>query len=363
MNQPNFNVVMLAKGKARVEIYDLLGPAMMGMIDATTVRNELKKAGELSDIEVRINSKGGDVFEGMAITNLLKEHPAKVHVIVDGVAASAASLVAMAGDTVRIPKNALMMIHGPRKSTFFGTEEEHRRSADMLKAVTAAVTETYATRSKQTTETVSGWMSGEKWFTGQEAVELGLADETDKELTLLQATTPSPDEPQLFSNAPSEFYSLYALAMSTNKEPIMAETITNPPAAPVTLVAEPLVPQLTAADVKAAADQSVAEERSRISSIMAVCQKAGKPDMASDFIANGTSLADVQNRMLEVLCADRTPVGDAGGNDEPQPKDPDAKYKADYAAERTLMQKSGITEEDYITSRRISDGQEQLLVR
>jgi ATP-dependent Clp protease protease subunit len=365
MTEPNFNVVMLAKGKARVEIYDLLGPSMHGMIDARTVSEALKKAGDLSEIELRINSKGGDVFEGLAITNILKQHKAQVHVVVDGVAASAASLIAMGGDTVRIPKNALMMIHAPRKSTVFGTEDDHRKSAETLRAVTAVVNETYAARSKQTPDTVAAWMNGETWFSGQQAVEAGLADQTDSELSLA-GVEPQQHVALMYENAPSEFESLYALSMRSTKEPPMAEPIVTPtvetPAAPVAPVV-PAAPQLTAADVQSAADKAVADERSRISAVSSVCQKAGKPDMANEFIANGTSLADVQTRMFEVLCAARPPVGDAGGTDAPPAKDPDAQAKADYAAERVLMQRAGITEEDYVTSRRISAGTELLLTR
>lgn len=136
------------------------------------------------------------------------------------------------------------------------------------------------------------------------------------------------------------------------------ETPVTPPAPAV-----PAAPQLTAADVKAATDKTMADERARTSGILSVCQKAGKPDMASEFIANGTALADVQSRMFDVLCASRPPVGDAGGNDAPAEKDPDAAAKAEYAADRVMLQHAGVSETDYVTSRRISEGREPLLIR
>jgi hypothetical protein len=140
----------------------------------------------------------------------------------------------------------------------------------------------------------------------------------------------------------------------TDPKPDPAPQPSPPPAADPTPPPPPAAQQITAADVKAAADKSVADERARIAAVMAVCQKAGKPDMANEFIANGTALADVQARMFEVLCAARPPVGDAGGNDPPPTKDHDATFKAEYEADRVMLQKAGITEEDYIASRRVS---------
>jgi hypothetical protein len=114
---------------------------------------------------------------------------------------------------------------------------------------------------------------------------------------------------------------------------------------------------MSAADVKAAVDKALADERTRMSGIQTVCQKAGKPEMATEFIANGTSLADVQNRMFEILCAARPPVGDGGSNNDPaQPKDPNDRFKAEYAADRKALQKAGISEEDYVASRRVTEG-------
>ena len=124
-----------------------------------------------------------------------------------------------------------------------------------------------------------------------------------------------------------------------------------PEATPVA-PAVPAAPQLTAADLKAATDKAIADERLRMSGITSVCQKAGKPEMANEFIANGTSLPDVQNRMFDVLCAARPPVGDAGGNDAPQEKDPDAAMKSDYIADCKLFPNMGISEEAYLASRK-----------
>jgi len=357
MSTPNFQVTMLAKGKARVELYDVLGPSWAGMIDAKMVSKQLKDAGELSEIELRINSPGGSAFEGLAIHNLLKDHPAKVHVVVDGVAASAASLIAMAGDTVRVPKNAMFMLH--EASTFaFGNKQELQLSIDRLEAVNTAGVQTYAAKTGKSHDEIREWMKAETWFTGEEAVAAGLADMTDKELPVA-AGEPQASVQQLFNRAPAEFSSLYALSMrSTQEPPKMADPVV-PPVAP----AIPAAPQLTAADVTAAADQARKDEQARSGAIMAICQRVGKPELASDFIVQNLTIAEVNAKMVDVLCQSRPPVGDAGGQAPPPAADPNLKFKEEYAADKAAFMKSGISEADYVTSRRITAGDEQLLVR
>jgi hypothetical protein len=140
-----------------------------------------------------------------------------------------------------------------------------------------------------------------------------------------------------------------------------AATVTNPApvaAAPAT-AAQPAVPaaapQLTTADVTAAVTKALDEERNRTTAIMAVCRKVGKPELADDFIAQKLTLAEVNAKMVEVLCKDRPPVGDAGGNDATQTKDPNDGFKAEYAKDRAMFQKAGLTEEDYVASRRVAE--------
>lgn len=362
MKEPNCSIVMLAKGKARLEIYDVLGPSWAGMIDAKSVAMQLKDAGDLEEIEVHINSPGGSAWEGVAIHNLLKDHPAKVNVVIDGVAASAASLLAMAGDTVRIPKNGMMMIHDPYTIAFGGVEDM-QKAINSLEATTTAAIASYAAKSKQPNDKIAQWMKDETWFVGQEAVDAGLADTTESELPLAKVE-PKARVQDMYAKAPSQFSSLFALSMrQTQEPPKMAE--------PITPVAEPIVapvapaapPALTAVDVATAVQNALAEERTRTSTIMTICQRANHPELANDFIATNLSVADVNAKLVDVLCKDRPPVGDAGGSDEPAAKDPNAAFKSEYAADRATFMKAGISEEDYLTSRRISTGADQLLVR
>src|SRR5690606_28973282 len=108
-------------------------------------REDLDRLGDIKELLVYINSPGGDVFAGQAIYSMLKRHPAKVTVYVDGLAASAASIVAMAGDRVIMPRNAMMMIHRPW-TIVAGNAETLRRVADDLEKVGESLLAVYETK-------------------------------------------------------------------------------------------------------------------------------------------------------------------------------------------------------------------------
>lgn len=133
-----------------------------------------------SNIHVRINSGGGDVFEGVAIHTLLARHPAMVTVFIDGYAASAASFIAMAGDRIVSARNAMMMIHDGMTFTY-GGPKTHQRATDLLHKVSDNIADMYALRAGGTAEEWRALMSQNDedgtWYTGAEAMEAGLVDE------------------------------------------------------------------------------------------------------------------------------------------------------------------------------------------
>lgn len=152
-----------------------------GWCDVTAKQfdKDLKGLGDVSTINVRINSVGGDVFAGQAIHSMLRNHKATVNVYVDGLAASIASVVAMAGDTVTMPKNAMMMIHNPW--TFAaGNAKDFRKTADDLDKIAESIVSAYEGKCKQTRDEIKVIMDEETWLTAEEAVELGFADVIDE---------------------------------------------------------------------------------------------------------------------------------------------------------------------------------------
>lgn len=149
--------------------------------DEVTPKNfdtELKALGAISTLNVRINSPGGDVFAGQAIYSMLKRLDAQVNVYVDGVAASVASLIAMAGNRVIMPKNAMMMIHNPWGSCR-GDSKKMRKTAEVLDKVGESVITTYMDKTGKSKEEILAIMDAETWLTAQECIDAGFADEIE----------------------------------------------------------------------------------------------------------------------------------------------------------------------------------------
>ena len=149
---------------------------------AKSFKRELDDLGEVKTLNVYINSPGGDVFEGIAIYNMLKRHKAHVKVFVDGIAASIASVIAMAGDTIVMPKNAMMMVHYPW-TWRSGNAKDFRKLADELDKVGESVLESYLGKAgdKATKEEMADLLEGETWLTAQECLDYGLCDEIIEE--------------------------------------------------------------------------------------------------------------------------------------------------------------------------------------
>lgn len=139
-------------------------------------KQDIENLGDVENITLHINSPGGSVFSAVAIANTLKNHKAKVTANIDGLAASAATIITSACDTVRMPKNALFMIHNP--ITFaYGNNQEMQKTVKMLDKVKNSIIETYLNKTKTDKETLSELMDNETWMNAEEAKEYGFIDE------------------------------------------------------------------------------------------------------------------------------------------------------------------------------------------
>lgn len=140
-------------------------------------REELEKYPNAVQINLYINSYGGSVFEGTAIYNQLKRHPAHKTVYVDGFACSIASVIAMAGDEIVMPKNTMMMIHNAWMGVV-GNAAELRKAADDLETINAAGRQAYLLKAggKLDEGTLAAMMDAETWLTAEECIRYGLAD-------------------------------------------------------------------------------------------------------------------------------------------------------------------------------------------
>lgn len=166
--------------RGTMELYGIIGADWFGDgITSKMVSESLKAMGNVSTIEVSINSPGGDVAEGRGIYNLLKQHSARVEVRVIAEASSAASLIAMAGDEITMSEGALMMIHRA-SGLAYGNVDDVKGLLKRLETVDETMVTTYAARSGNTEAKVRGWLEAETWMTADEAVLRGFADKSDE---------------------------------------------------------------------------------------------------------------------------------------------------------------------------------------
>lgn len=140
---------------------------------------DLKGLGDISILNIYINSGGGDVFAGQAIYSMLKRHPAQKNVYIDGLAASIASVIAMAGDTVYMPRNAMLMIH-KAWTMAIGNANDLRKLADDMDKIDESILSTYQAKTGLEAEKLIEMVNAETWLTADEAVAFGFADELEE---------------------------------------------------------------------------------------------------------------------------------------------------------------------------------------
>jgi len=172
-----YDIQNKADDLAEVFIYDEIGG---WGITAKNFVDDFKNI-KASRVNLRINSPGGSVSQGMAIHNFLDSSEKDITVYIDGIAASMASVVAMAGDRIIMPDNALMMIHEALVNSF-GRAEDHRKAADVLEKINGQIATIFSKKSGKDEEEIRKKMKEETWFTGKEAFDYGLVDETTESL-------------------------------------------------------------------------------------------------------------------------------------------------------------------------------------
>ena len=174
-----FTITNKSELSAEVTIYEEIGSYG---ITAKAFLDQIKNVGKRK-ITLRINSPGGEVFDGLAIYNRLREHKGGVEVRIDGIAASMASVIAMAGAPVSMAENALLMVHNP-SGLCAGNSGDMRELADMLDKVRGSLTSAYERKTGKTTEEIGAMMDAETWMTAQEALAAGFIDEITGELKM-----------------------------------------------------------------------------------------------------------------------------------------------------------------------------------
>jgi ATP-dependent Clp endopeptidase proteolytic subunit ClpP len=187
-----------------IDIYDVIGESWWNgdAVSAKKIRNLLKGNKDASHIKLRVNSAGGDVIDGFAIYNLLKEHPARVEVDVDALAASMASVIIMAADEVRIASNAMLMIHNPWGGVM-GEADDLRRYAALLDKLRDNIADVYVEKTGLERNEVLQMMDAETWLDAKEAKEKGFVDQVGKAQARLAASALKGLDFSSFHNVPA----------------------------------------------------------------------------------------------------------------------------------------------------------------
>jgi ATP-dependent Clp protease protease subunit len=190
-----------AKGtEADIFIYEDVGEGWMGGVSAKQFADDLRTLGAVSTLNVHISSLGGDVVDGLAIYRMLVDHKARVVSYIDGWAASIASVIAMAGNEIRIAEAGAVMIHDAY-GIAIGTSTDFRALADQLDANTGAIAGIYEARTRNPLDKIRGWMSEETWFYGKQALDAGFADSVMDNLRIAARYNP---QLHRFRNAPTQ---------------------------------------------------------------------------------------------------------------------------------------------------------------
>ncbi|NOW12634.1 ATP-dependent protease ClpP protease subunit [Clostridium acetobutylicum] len=163
---------------------------------AASFKKDLDALGNLNTINLHLNSPGGSVFEGVTICNMLKQNSATVNVYVDALAASIASVIAMAGDTIFMPKNAMLMVHNP-SSVVWGNSSDMRKTADDLDKIGLSMQQSYLAKAgdKLDQSTLQQLMDNETWLSADECFSYGLCDVVQEENNATACTSK-----ELFNN-------------------------------------------------------------------------------------------------------------------------------------------------------------------
>jgi ATP-dependent protease ClpP protease subunit len=277
---------------------------------------------DAAHITIRINSIGGSVPDGIAIHNAIKRHKAQTTTVVDGMALSIASLIALAGDTVEMADNATMMIHAPW-TYMAGNSADLREQADVLDTWANAMATSYASKSKRPQEEMLALLMDGKdhWYTAAEAQAMGFVDTVVAALPLA-ASGSAPADLSRFRDVPAAL--LAARAPSTPAAPHQAQQATSAAAAAITLENPPMTSSVTLAaaaltqnpatpDAAAIAAQTLAADKARRGEIRALFAKhadrAGVPALQTACEEDSNITAEAAGlKLLAHLGKDTTPV-------------------------------------------------------
>ena len=307
--RPWYSMKATEKGDtAEITIYDAIGASFWDekAVSAKQFVDDLNGLGDgVDSITLRINSPGGDVFDGVAIHNALKNHKAKVTARVDGIAASIASYIAMAADKIVMPANSFLLLHNASGFSF-GNADDMRSVAEDLDRIDKSIIATYATRSGQTASKVKALLKEDRLMDASEAKQLGYADEVVKEVKIAAFSDVAF---RLLPKAVADRFRAETGTQQAGNAPPSpaapqraAEPATSLPPSPADPVSTPAGQSGQQAaqviDIGTVKAQGIAEHSEYVSAITDLCTLAGKPELVGSYVRANMKADDVRKELL-----------------------------------------------------------------
>jgi ATP-dependent Clp protease protease subunit len=322
---------------AEVVIYDEIGAYG---VSAKGFLAELAALPDATPLALRLNSPGGSVFDAVAIYNAIKRHTGTVTVWIDGIAASAASYIAMAGDEVIMPENAFLMIHDPA-GMVMGTAIDMRAMAEALDKIKGSLLQGYAAKSGRPQEEIAPLMAAETWLDAKDALDLGFADRiaepvriaarfdvgrfrnappvlaegageeaVDEDSGNVEADV-APALAESASDDDAEGNAANDVSLNVDRPAAEPDPPPDPGASPVAQGAASAVPIFDAANIRAKA-------LTHARAVVDLCRLAGQPQMAGRFLERDAGLDEVRAALLALRAETEPDISAA----HPQPGRP-----------------------------------------
>jgi ATP-dependent Clp endopeptidase proteolytic subunit ClpP len=311
----------LKDGAAEIALFDEIG---LWGISASDFHEDLKALGNVKDINLYIDSPGGEVMQGFNIYNMLTRHKAKIHVQIDGMAASIASVIAMAGDDIAMAENAMMMIHNPT-GFVVGDSGDMRQIATVLDKMKNNIIRAYSKKTGKDDDEIAGLMDDETWMDAQEALDNGFADEISDAPVLTNRASdfnlsrfihpPENAGTKRGSTAPHKPKEVDLTepnpTTATAPAPAPAPAPTPTPA-PAPVATAPTAPAETEEAMRTRITNEINTRRTQITN---ACALAGRPDLVDGFVNDAKmDLAGV----IEALKNAKPANGGRGGQQQTQ---------------------------------------------